>query len=61
MEQTVRKVIKPIHSVIGKAFPVLGWTRMFSLIRRLCILQESEPDARNDLWRSYRSRLLPRG
>lgn len=28
-EKSIRRVVKPIHSVIGKAFPVLGWTRMF--------------------------------
>ena len=30
MEKTVRRFVVPVHSVIGKAFPLLGWTREFS-------------------------------
>lgn len=28
MEKTVRRYIVPIHSILGKAFPLVGWTRM---------------------------------
>jgi hypothetical protein len=27
MEKTVRRYMVPIHSVLGKAFPLVGWTR----------------------------------
>ena len=43
LETTVRRWIVPIHSVIGKIFPVLGWTRTS---RRLPYLAhpESKPN-----------------
>jgi hypothetical protein len=30
MEKTIRRYIVPIHSILGKAFPLVGWTRTYS-------------------------------
>jgi len=27
MEKTIRRYIVPIHSILGKIFPLVGWTR----------------------------------
>jgi hypothetical protein len=55
MEKTVRRYIVPIHSVLGKAFPLVGWTRM-SL--SLCFNPKCRADLRNANGRGYRLELL---
>jgi hypothetical protein len=29
MEKTIRRYIVPIHSILGKIFPLIGWTRTY--------------------------------
>lgn len=71
MEKTVRRAIVPIHSVIGKAFPLLGWTRTsrsvsFSPLPSLPVhsltrsLYRNVLNNRNAVWRRNSPRILPR-
>lgn len=33
MEKTIRRYIVPIHSILGKVFPLIGWTRASPSVR----------------------------
>jgi hypothetical protein len=33
MEKTIRRYIVPVHSILGKIFPLIGWTRTYPLLR----------------------------
>jgi len=43
MEKTIRRYIVPIHSILGKIFPLIGWTRTSShLLYYECVLMTTE-------------------
>jgi hypothetical protein len=59
MEKTIRRYIVPIHSILGKIFPLIGWTRMYPY--KLCFnVDVCWTDIRNVNGRRYSPQLLQR-